>query len=174
MLATERPSKTRAAIAAGVALATDRVRRRRAGSCADRVERQDRQAFVARPEQHHVVRHVVEALLRAEVPDEQAHRVAAALDALVAGLPDDGWARPTPAPGWTVAHQIAHLWWTDRVALTLRHAGATMPEDRLHQAVELHVRLVISFLENPVSDPARTTPEYVRDLAATYLAPMIY
>lgn len=63
---------------------------------------------------------------------------------------------------------------TGRVARTLRHAGATMPEDRLHQAVELHVRLVISFLENPVSDPARTTPEYVRDLAATYLAPMIY
>lgn len=41
-----------------------------------------------------------------------------ALDARVAGLPDDGWSRPTPAPGWTIAHQIAHLWWTDRVALT--------------------------------------------------------
>ena len=24
----------------------------------------------------------------------------------------------TPAPGWTIAHQIAHLLWTDRVALT--------------------------------------------------------
>ncbi len=23
----------------------------------------------------------------------------------------------TPAPGWTVAHQIAHLAWTDRLAL---------------------------------------------------------
>lgn len=50
------------------------------------------------------------------VDDLQAE--SAALDALVADLPDDGWARPTPAPGWTVAHQIAHLWWTDRVALT--------------------------------------------------------
>ncbi|PWR14210.1 TIGR03084 family protein [Micromonospora sicca] len=38
------------------------------------------------------------------------------LDALVAGLPPEGWARPTPAPGWTVAHQIAHLAWTDHVA----------------------------------------------------------
>ena len=42
----------------------------------------------------------------------------AALDALVAGLPAGDWARPTPAPGWTIAHQIGHLWWTDQVALT--------------------------------------------------------
>ncbi|PTR31345.1 uncharacterized protein (TIGR03084 family) [Rhodococcus sp. OK519] len=41
----------------------------------------------------------------------------AALDALIAGLPDDRWARPTPAAGWTVAHQIGHLAWTDRAAL---------------------------------------------------------
>ncbi|WP_380284419.1 TIGR03084 family metal-binding protein [Kitasatospora purpeofusca] len=37
----------------------------------------------------------------------------AALDGLVAGLEPDGWALDTPAPGWTVAHQIAHLAWTD-------------------------------------------------------------
>lgn len=34
-------------------------------------------------------------------------------DRLVAELTADGWATPTPAPGWTVAHQIAHLTWTD-------------------------------------------------------------
>src|SRR5262245_24211583 len=39
------------------------------------------------------------------------------LDGLVAGLDDAGWAAPTPAEGWTVAHQIAHLAWTDRAAL---------------------------------------------------------
>lgn len=39
------------------------------------------------------------------------------LDALVAPLDDAGWRRPTPAPRWTVAHQIAHLAWTDEVAL---------------------------------------------------------
>jgi len=39
------------------------------------------------------------------------------LDDLVAGLPAVGWAMATPAPGWTVAHQIAHLAWTDAVAL---------------------------------------------------------
>lgn len=36
--------------------------------------------------------------------------------AAVAGLDADGWATPTPAAGWTVATQIAHLAWTDEVA----------------------------------------------------------
>lgn len=40
-----------------------------------------------------------------------------ALDALVAPLPPGRWADPTPAAGWTIAHQIGHLLWTDRVAL---------------------------------------------------------
>jgi uncharacterized protein (TIGR03084 family) len=40
------------------------------------------------------------------------------LDKLVADLPAGRWAKPTPAAGWTIAHQIAHLLWTDRVALT--------------------------------------------------------
>ncbi|WP_326834026.1 TIGR03084 family metal-binding protein [Amycolatopsis rhabdoformis] len=39
------------------------------------------------------------------------------IDDVVAGLPPEGWARPTPARGWTVAHQIAHLAWTDSKAL---------------------------------------------------------
>lgn len=40
------------------------------------------------------------------------------LDALVAPLAADRWATPTPAVGWTIAHQIGHLLWTDRVALS--------------------------------------------------------
>nr|AFV52131.1 hypothetical protein [Streptoalloteichus sp. ATCC 53650] len=40
------------------------------------------------------------------------------LDALVAGLDEAGWRTPTPAPGWTVAHQIAHLAATFRMATT--------------------------------------------------------
>ncbi|MBQ0847360.1 TIGR03084 family protein [Streptomyces sp. BH-SS-21] len=39
------------------------------------------------------------------------------LDALVGELAEDRWALATPAPRWTVAHQIAHLAWTDRSAL---------------------------------------------------------
>lgn len=41
-----------------------------------------------------------------------------ALDALVAPLAAGRWSEPTPAPGWTIAHQIGHLLWTDRVVLT--------------------------------------------------------
>ncbi|MET8122349.1 TIGR03084 family metal-binding protein [Micromonospora sp. NPDC005189] len=41
----------------------------------------------------------------------------AQLDALVAPLSAADWARPTPAPGWSIGHQIAHLAWTDHVAL---------------------------------------------------------
>ncbi|MCP3821873.1 TIGR03084 family metal-binding protein [Streptomyces sp. A3M-1-3] len=39
------------------------------------------------------------------------------LDRLVGELSSDDWARGTPAAGWTIAHQIAHLAWTDTAAL---------------------------------------------------------
>ncbi|MFD0338429.1 TIGR03084 family metal-binding protein [Streptomyces sp. NPDC127117] len=39
------------------------------------------------------------------------------LDALVRELGAEQWASATPAPGWSVAHQIAHLTWTDEVAV---------------------------------------------------------
>lgn len=63
---------------------------------------------------------------------------------------------------------------TERVAGSLREAGAVMNDDDLHQAVEIHVRLVISYLEIPASDEARRTPEAVRAFAAAFLAPMIH
>ncbi|MEK9521485.1 TIGR03084 family metal-binding protein [Streptomyces sp. NPDC087908] len=40
-----------------------------------------------------------------------------ALDVLVGEVSEERWSAPTPAVGWTVAHQIAHLAWTDRAAL---------------------------------------------------------
>lgn len=52
----------------------------------------------------------LDALL-ADFADESAE-----LESLVAPLGAEGWRRPTPAPGWTVAHQIGHLAWTDEVA----------------------------------------------------------
>lgn len=39
------------------------------------------------------------------------------VDRLLAGLDVGDWALPTPAPGWTIAHQVAHL------AATFRMAG---------------------------------------------------
>ncbi|MGZ6804168.1 MAG: TIGR03084 family metal-binding protein [Nocardioidaceae bacterium] len=41
----------------------------------------------------------------------------AQLDALVAPLDHEGWHTPTPAEGWDVKHQVAHLAWTDEVAV---------------------------------------------------------
>jgi uncharacterized protein (TIGR03084 family) len=40
------------------------------------------------------------------------------LESLVVDLPESGWRTPTPAPGWDVATQIAHLAWTDETART--------------------------------------------------------
>ncbi len=39
-------------------------------------------------------------------------------EGLVAGIDDAAWERPTPAPGWTVAHQVAHLAFIFRLAGT--------------------------------------------------------
>ncbi|GAB3083312.1 TIGR03084 family metal-binding protein [Nocardioides zeae] len=46
------------------------------------------------------------------------------LDDRVADLPDDptGWRRATPAAGWDVAAQVAHLAWTDVAAATAARA----------------------------------------------------
>ncbi|MGU3435679.1 TIGR03084 family metal-binding protein [Actinomycetes bacterium M1A6_2h] len=51
-----------------------------------------------------------------------------ALDELVSGADSSDWQADTPAAGWTVAHQIAHLHWTDHVA-ALTAAGAAGDED---------------------------------------------
>ena len=39
------------------------------------------------------------------------------LDRLVAGLVEAGWRTPTPAAGWDVATQVAHLAWTDEASV---------------------------------------------------------
>jgi uncharacterized protein (TIGR03084 family) len=39
------------------------------------------------------------------------------LDAVVAGLGSEQWRLPTPSLGWSIADQIAHLHWTDRVSV---------------------------------------------------------
>ncbi|WP_051741893.1 TIGR03084 family metal-binding protein [Kitasatospora sp. MBT66] len=53
------------------------------------------------------------------------------LDGLVAGLEPDHWALDTPAAGWTVAHQIAHLAWTDDwSALAARDPEAFVADSR--------------------------------------------
>ena len=45
------------------------------------------------------------------------------LESLVADLPDEEWRRTTSAEGWDVATTIAHLAWTDEVAVLAAGAG---------------------------------------------------
>lgn len=47
---------------------------------------------------------------------EELDAETAGLEAMVAGLDEHGFARLTPARGWTIKHQIAHLSWTDAAA----------------------------------------------------------
>lgn len=51
------------------------------------------------------------------------------VDGLVAGIDDTGWAAPTPAAGWTVKHQIAHL------SFVFKLAGLAASDAELFQAV---------------------------------------
>ncbi|HET6626280.1 MAG TPA: TIGR03084 family metal-binding protein [Nocardioidaceae bacterium] len=51
-----------------------------------------------------------------EVLDDLAAE-ADVLDGLVAGLDEAEWRLPTPADGWDIGQQIAHLAWTDEVAV---------------------------------------------------------
>ncbi|MEU6171386.1 TIGR03084 family metal-binding protein [Streptantibioticus parmotrematis] len=60
------------------------------------------------------------------------------LDRLVAGLPEWEWRRATPAPGWTIGHQIAHLAWSDRQAVL----AVTAPGTFLREAERARPALV--------------------------------
>ncbi|MGL6234695.1 MAG: TIGR03084 family metal-binding protein [Segniliparus sp.] len=55
-----------------------------------------------------------------------------AVDGLVSDLAPEGWHAPTPSEGWTVAHQIGHLAWTDDIALL----SVTDPEGFARTAME--------------------------------------
>jgi uncharacterized protein (TIGR03084 family) len=63
------------------------------------------------------------------------------LDALVSAIPDEAWTTPTPAQGWTIAHQIGHLAWTDRVA-TLAATDPGAFQEEVSRAVAAFERYV--------------------------------
>lgn len=52
------------------------------------------------------------------------------LDRLVAGLEPDQWRLATPAPGWTIAHQIGHLASADQLAVLAATDAAAFLEVR--------------------------------------------
>ncbi|MET9013553.1 TIGR03084 family metal-binding protein [Streptomyces olivaceoviridis] len=75
------------------------------------------------------------------------------LDRLVAELSPSSWALPTPAPGWTVAHQIAHLAWTDRSALL-----AVTDADAFRALVEKALAAPGSFVDEGAEEGAELPP----------------
>ncbi|MEV3990535.1 TIGR03084 family metal-binding protein [Streptomyces sp. NPDC049837] len=76
------------------------------------------------------------------------------VDRLVAGLRPDGWATPTPAPRWTVAHQIAHLAWTDDAALL-----AVTDADRFAAHVEEALKAPETFVDDGAEAGAAAPPQ---------------
>jgi uncharacterized protein (TIGR03084 family) len=78
----------------------------------------------------------------------------AALDAVVADLEDTAWLGPTPAEGWTVAHQIAHLAWTDEQALL----AATNPEAFTSSLADVAAR-VATLVDEAAATGAAQDPE---------------
>jgi uncharacterized protein (TIGR03084 family) len=85
------------------------------------------------------------------------------LDALVAHLPAERWAADTPAAGWTIAHQIAHLLWTDRVALT-----AVTDEPAFTDVLQLAALNPTGFVDEGAGELAADTPaELLRDWRST-------
>ncbi len=84
------------------------------------------------------------------------------LDLLVAELSTEQWGLPTPAPGWTVAHQIAHLAWTDRSALL-----AVTDADAFQALVEKALTRPGSFVDEGAEEGARLP---VAELLSTWRA----
>ncbi len=75
------------------------------------------------------------------------------LERLVAGLEPERWALATPAAGWTVAHQIGHLAWTDHRAWT-----AVTDPDGFRALVEQALASPYSYVDDGAAEYARAEP----------------
>jgi uncharacterized protein (TIGR03084 family) len=76
------------------------------------------------------------------------------LDAVVSALDEAGWRTPTPAEGWDVAHQVAHLAWTDETAVV-----AVTDEQAWDAAVRQAVADPDGFVDAAASAGAAAPPE---------------
>ena len=76
-----------------------------------------------------------------------------ALDALVARLPAERWTLATPAAGWTIAHQVGHLLWTDRVALM-----SITDEAAFGELVAAATATIDTFVDDAADDLAALSP----------------
>lgn len=85
------------------------------------------------------------------------------LDQLVANLTAEQWATPTPSAGWTVAHQVGHLHWTDRVSLL-----AITDADEFNRQLTEAAGDPMGFVDDAAETEARRDPaELLADWRAT-------
>ena len=84
---------------------------------------------------------------------DDLHRESEELDLLVGELGEGAWVMPTPAEGWTIAHQIAHLAWTDGAALL-----AVTDADAFLQETEKAFAAQGSFVDVGAEEGARKAP----------------
>jgi hypothetical protein len=71
------------------------------------------------------------------------------------------------------SHSSLVLGSAERVAGTLRRAGATMPDDELRTVAELMLRVAWTYLLNPRGGLDVRDEDAVREYARTYLAPLV-
>ncbi|OIJ69854.1 TIGR03084 family metal-binding protein [Streptomyces mangrovisoli] len=76
------------------------------------------------------------------------------LDRLVAAAGPEVWALDTPAAGWTVAHQIAHLAWTDHHSVL-----AVTDQDAFSREVEKALAQPGDFVDVGAEEGAKKPPE---------------
>lgn len=79
--------------------------------------------------------------------------------ATVSGLDEDGWATPTPAVGWTVATQVAHLLWTDEVAALAARAGTPEGKQAWDAVVLQAIGDPMGYVDTSAHEIARLAPE---------------
>lgn len=84
---------------------------------------------------------------------------AAEVDKLLDGLSDADWRRPTPAPGWTVADQVAHLAFIFRLAGT----AAAEPETFAAMTAEVNPRNFEAVVNGALEEFRADPPEVLRN-----------
>ncbi|MBV2357463.1 TIGR03084 family protein [Streptomyces sp. J2-1] len=75
------------------------------------------------------------------------------LDLLVGELDEEWWRGGTPAAGWSIAHQIGHLCWTDRAALL-----AVTDEGGFRKLLEEASAAPATFVDDGAEAAARLAP----------------
>lgn len=75
------------------------------------------------------------------------------LEKLVAPLAPEQWQTPTPAPGWDIATQIAHLTWTDEVSVLAATDNAAFTELLTEAAAKM-----FTFVDEAAEELAKTPP----------------